>query len=68
MPQRIGLLLANWPLEDRAAWERATTPTTFFDEHAPADWREKSLRQARYAYGCWLAFLSQYSPKSLAHP
>jgi len=67
VPRRIGLLLNEWPVADRIAWERATATDDFFsDDAAAAHWRPKSRQQAYYAYARCLAYVRDYWPETLA--
>lgn len=67
MPNRIGLPIDTWPAADRAAWQRATIkPDYFSDDGVAAGWREKSRRQASYAYGRWLAWCRGHDPDALS--
>src|SRR5215471_4867924 len=57
---RIGLPFDAWPTIDQTVWHRAITPTTIFTSSALwRQWRKETWRDARYAYGNWLGFLSR---------
>ena len=59
-PSRRCLKLADWPVEDRAAWEAAVTKGGLLDEGgAAAHWRPATRKSGQDAYGRWLTFLER---------
>jgi integrase len=67
--RRIGIPAGAWPAEDQALWERAFARGSIFDDRpASSDWRPATRRQAYYAYGRWLGYLSTADPKALREP
>lgn len=67
MPQRIGLRWADWPPQDRVAWAAAFDEAGGpLDESGPAaEWRPKTIDDARYEYGRWLTFITQHDSGAL---
>lgn len=52
------LPLSDWPITDRAAWDRAVSPgTALLDAGLGARRREATRDRYRQAYGHWLVFL-----------
>jgi integrase len=68
---RIALQVADWPPQDRVAWEHACTPVSLLaDTPRPgATWRQTTRQVVAQTYGVWLAFLSSVDAlPSIAHP
>ena len=60
-PRRVAWPVANWPREDREAWERARCRNEFMeDDGSASDWRPATHKAAIGAYGRWLAFLGDH--------
>jgi site-specific recombinase XerD len=58
-PERRCLPVAEWPLQDREAWEAILRPAGFLDEASPAaGWAPESRRGVAKSYGRFLSWLS----------
>jgi hypothetical protein len=59
-PERRCIPPAEWPIQDRLAWERALSPGSALDEPGrAAHWRASSRRKVASAYGRWLGWLQR---------
>jgi len=68
---RLSLPLAQWPLADQQAWQRACTPSTsLLDDEGggAAGWRPTSRAAVEGAYGHWLRFLQRRGELSEGDP
>lgn len=58
-PQRRGLRFQEWPVTDRAAWDKAIAVGNVFDGRGPAaHWAPRTKSTNTVNYGRWLGFLS----------
>jgi integrase/recombinase XerD len=65
----LRLPLEAWPIVDRTAWERATSPVDYFDDQAhAANWSAATRYQAQCSYGRWLAFVQERWPEVMTLP
>ena len=56
--KRLSMRFEDWPLEDRELWIRAFRSGDIFDDRGVgADWRPKTVVQAKYGYSRWLQYL-----------
>ncbi|NDR57911.1 tyrosine-type recombinase/integrase [Aliiruegeria sabulilitoris] len=56
----IELKQADWPCEDRKAWEALFAEGDILDGRGPlAHWRETTRRKCAQSYGYWLAYLER---------
>lgn len=61
------LPFADWPEQDRLAWERAIADGDIFDGRGPAaHWRPESRRSVLRGYRRWLGHLAATDPAALA--
>jgi integrase/recombinase XerD len=66
---RRALQVADWPKADVALFEALYRSGSVLDEHGPfADHRAGSRRTTRFAYACWLGWLSVHDTRALAEP
>ncbi len=60
-PRRVAWPVADWPRQDREAWEKARRCKGFMEDDGPASaWRPATHKAAIGAYGRWLAFLDHH--------